>query len=415
MDSYKFSAVSQEGKSQKGSVLAQSEDEVLSYLLMLRWTPIKIAKTRRLFPFYLINDFFGRLSIKDKIFLVRNLFVVFKSGMNFKDGVTILMQDTSSHALKNFLVYLNLHLEKGASIYEAFALFPNYFSPMEIEIVRVGEYSGNLAKVFEKWASDLERSKIARSEITSALIYPAIILVGAFGVVLLMATFVLPKIALLVSQFKGNVPLASKIFITVGLFIGKHVRVIISIVIFTLLSLIAFFSTRVGRRTAINIVVRTPILKKVILLFDLRTFSFFLASLLNSGVSLSTALGLLSDSLTHPALKKATVEIRQEISQGVDFGDAMLKKTIFPKSFAGIIAIASKTGNLVEILEILDQYYDDESKTMARNLTSLVEPALLIFVGLIVALVALSVIVPIYQQVANQLGGSSSGNSAGAF
>lgn len=411
MEFYQFAAIDQTGRLQRGSLLAKSEDEVRDYLLTLNWTPVRLRRTKKWAFLKFLTGIWGRLSLNDKIFLVRNLFIIFKSGMNLKDGVLLLIRESKSGPMKNFLIFLNLQLEKGSPLSEAFAFFPTYFTNIEVEMIKVGELSGRLTNVFERWAADLEKYKQARAEVVSSLIYPSIILVAAAGVILIMVTFVLPKIAFLVQQLGQNIPTASRLILGAGLFIGKHLKPL-ALGGFALGLLLAIFiSSHRGRQAAIALLIRTPIIKTLLLATSLRNFSFFLGSLLNAGVSLINSLELVADSISHPELKRAIQRVSMNINRGGDFGEAILQQTVFPRTFSGIIAISSKTGNVIEILSLLERYYEEDTRMLMRRLTGLIEPLLLIFIGLVVGGIALAVIVPIYQQIAVQLSGAGGGTA----
>jgi type II secretory pathway component PulF len=409
MESYKFVAIDQSGKIQRGSLLAKSEDEVRDYLLTLSWTPIRLRRNKEWFIYKFLSGVWGHLSLNDKIFLVRNLFIISKSGMNFKDGILLLLREAKPGPMKNFLLFLNFQLEAGSPLNESFASFPSYFTSIEVEMIKVGELSGRLTSVFERWAIDLEKYKQSRSEVISSLAYPSIILLAALGVIVVIVTFVLPKIAFLVDQLGQDVPRASRIILNSGIFIGAHIKTIgLGIFIFILL-LFIFISSRRGQRLVIALLIRTPIVKTLLLATSLKNFAFFLGSLLNAGVSLDDSLTLVADSIFHPELKKAVQQIGADITQGIDFGESILRQAIFPKTFSGIVAISSNTGNVVEILSLLERYYEEDSRMLMKRLTGLIEPLLLVFIGLVVGGIALAVIVPIYQQIATQLGGAGGG------
>lgn len=397
MNHYAFKAVDSTGNVAKGLLLAKSEQEALNIVSKLGLEPIKV---RRAFKF----RFLDKLPVKEKIFLARNLQIILKAGLGITEGIRVLIRDLRPGPLKSFLIYLLTTIEKGEPIYQAFAAFPNYFSEIDVEMIKIGEYSGNLTETFKDWAENLERDKEIRNTISSALVYPSIIMSVAFGVVFMLITFVMPRIASLVNQIGQDVPLATKIIVTTSLFIGAHVGWFVFGFVFFIVTLIGFIFSAFGRRLLLQVFTRAPVVRSLALALALRNFCFLLESLLSSGIHLAESLRLIENTIFHTRVKRIIGRVRGKIMQGSDFGEALIEEKYLPGAFSGVLAIASKTGTLTEVLTILREYYEDETKTRVKNLLLMVEPMLLIFIGFVVGGIALSVLIPIYQQISTQLG-----------
>lgn len=395
-----FRAVDARGRPQRGGVFARNKTEALELVQRLGLTAVAARPAIRL-PFLAK---LGGLSVRDRIFFARNVQLILKAGMGLNEGLRVLVRDLKSGALKDFLFYLILHIEQGQPIYAAFANFPNAFSAIEIEMIRIGELSGNLGKTFTRWADDLNREKEIKSTINSALIYPAIIISVSFGVVLLLVTFVMPKIADLVKQIGGNPPLATKIIVAVSLYIGAHLTwFLVGAALLVVLMIIMLLSAS-GRHALLIFATRAPIIRDLSLAYALRNFCFVLGTLLSSGIALTEALGLFARSIFHPELRRVTERVRERIVQGVDFGEAIVAEPFFPGTLSGVMSIAARTGTLIEVLTILRDYYEEETKTRVKNMLALIEPLLLLGIGFVVGGIALSILIPIYQQISSQLG-----------
>lgn len=402
MQYYKFIAFDQNGQTRKGKILGDSDVAVAEYLrsyglTIIKIYPEKVNFLKNLFGFWQI------IKVKDKIFLYRNLSLIMKSGASLTQGLRILVKSLKYSTLREFITFMIYHLEKGGHLYEVFEYYKNSFNPVEIEIIKVGEISGNLIKTFDKLAEDLNKEKQIMSEIISFLIYPSIILLASLIVIILITTFVIPRLANLIMQMETELPFYSQIILNIGLFIGQNIKIILFSLLLAFLAFIIALFSKSGKSLLLHLSFKLPVLKNILLAMNLRSFCFILESLLKSGISLSRSIYLTSGVINHPQIKEALIRINKKIEEGHNLVDSLNQEEVFPKFFSGILGIASETGNMVEVLNILENYYEDEMRFYIKNLMTLIEPVLIIFVGLIVGLLAISIVIPIYQQISSQI------------
>jgi type II secretory pathway component PulF len=405
---FKFKGVDASGKVQKGVLLANSEEEVLEYLSSLKVTILKIQPIRENI-FSKILRSLSKISLKDKIFLSRTISLILKSGASPIEGLRNFVKDLRSGKLKDFILFLILNVERGNPIYQAFEAFPEDFTQIEVESIKVGEMSGNLLKTFEDWTENLEKEKNIRSEILSSLIYPTIVLIAAFVVLVLASTLVMPRLSQLVLEMGTKLPKFSELTLKFGIFIGKNIKLILMILGALILILIGFVASQKGRDLFYRLGLKIPFIKNLLFVLNLRALCFTLASLIEGGIPLAQSIYLTAGVIKHDELKRALIRIYQKIQTGGDFGELIMQEEIFPKIFSGIIKTASQTGNLSEILRILEKNYEDEIRISIRNITTVIEPILILSVGIIVGFIAVSIIVPIYQQISAQLEQSMKG------
>lgn len=402
MEFYKYKVINNKNQIFKGKLIASSEKEVLEYLTSIGFAVVDVKKSTETF-FTNLFKFLEKFSLKDKIFISRNISLILKSGANLTDSLRILVNSIKNRKIRDFFLLLMFNIEKGAPFYSTFELFKHSFSPVEVELIKIGETSGTLSKTFDKLAQDLEKEKNIRSEIISSLIYPMIILVAAFGVVILVTTVVLPKIAELVKEMRTELPMFSKIILNAGVWIGAHLKIVMASLLFLILIILFFFLTKYGRALLLKISLKLPILKNLIINMNLRSFCFLMKSLIDSGINVSQSLLLTSTVLNHPNLKIALENIYKGIQGGGNFSDLIQRERVFPEILAGLLSIGYETGNLSSVLGLMEEFYEDEVRYAIKNLLTLLEPILIIFVGIIVGLVAVSIIVPVYQQISTQL------------
>jgi type II secretory pathway component PulF len=401
MQKFKFKATDKDGVIHKGVVLANDKNEAVNSLAKLEFNPLGL---RRALIFKFLQDFVEKLAAKDKIFLARNLNIILQSGLGLTEGARILLRGMKNSGLKNFLIHFILTVERGSPISKAFSDFPRYFSEIDVEIIKVGEFSGNLSSTLKKWAEDLERDKEIKNTIVSALIYPIIILVVAIAVLILLITFVMPKIASLVQQIGGHPPKATQIIVSVSLFLGNNVNWFLAITFGVIVLFIIFALSPLGRKFFLKVFIKSFLTKKLALDLVLRNFCFTVGNLLEAGVNLTDSLKLMENTVFHPDFRRTIKNVREKIIQGMDFGDSIMSEKNLPGYFSGILGISSRTGAISSVLLVLRDYYEAEVKLKIKNLISMIEPMLLVFIGLVVGGIALAILIPIYQQISTQLG-----------
>ena len=402
MKVFQFKAYDFQGNLKKGNLFMNSQEECLAYLLRNNLTPVEIKEAPQsiFFRFYFALTF--RISLSQKIFLARNLYLILKSGLDLVQGIQILIKETKG-ALADFLYFLNYNLQKGEPFYKIFTFFPHIFSEVEVETIKAGEISGNLAENLLRWVENLEKQREIKTEIISNLIYPAIVLVMSLGVIFLLITFVMPKIGILIKELTPNPPLFTKLLLFLSEFTNANLNKIIIFFIFSFLILIVLFSLKKTRDLILYLLIKAPIFSKIYLYLSLSESMFVLGSLLKAGISLPQAIRLSTKTIFHPEVKQAFVNVEKKIIAGKKLGESLLDEKIIPPLLANILGIASITGNLEETLNIMENYYRQEFRNNVQNLLTLLQPLLLIFVGIVVGFVAVAVLVPIYQQIANQL------------
>jgi type II secretory pathway component PulF len=399
---YRYKAYDYKGKLHMGNLFVPNEEEAIAFLLRNGLTPIEV----KLLPQSLISQIlfrlFFRITFSQKLYLIRSLYLILKSGLTLDKGLEVLTKEAKG-GVKDFLFYLNYNLQRGEPLYRTFAAFPQVFSEVEIETIKAGEVSGNLVGNLERLAENLERQREIRNEIISNLIYPAIVLILSFGVIVLLITFVMPKISVLLTQLTSSPPLLTKILIIVSNFVNAHLSFIVFLFILFIVAFILIISLKKTREIFLKILMKLPIFSNLYNALALSQAFFILRSLLGAGISLTQALKLTADASFHADIRQAFYNVEKELRAGKKLGDALLLQEKIPVFVSSILSVASEAGFLEETLKVMENYYLEEFRTTVRNLLNLLQPVLLIFVGVIVGFVAIAVLVPIYQQISEQL------------
>jgi len=398
---FKYVASQPDGKLVEGFVEAQSTAEILTFLSGKNLKPVSIVKVKGAEGGRLKKIFGQRINTLDKIFLTKYLSLMLKVGTDLFKAIDILIADFEKQIVKAFLVEIRGALERGQPFYSTFEKYPQYFSPVFINLVKAGESSGTLGSVFEDLSSELERERDLQNKIRSALFYPSMLLGLSLLILIFLVVFAIPRIANVFLSAGIKPPLFSRIVFSTGLFLGQYIWfIIIGLVALIFGGWIFLFRTATGRRVLNKVLLSLPIVKKVAHKIALQRFAATLSSLMKAGLPIMKSLEITAEAVGDPNLRDSLRRISIEgVAKGLTLGEAFRKETAFPAVVSNLVVISEKAGHLDEILRTLADFYESEIDTSLKNLVTIIEPVLLLFVGSIIGFIALSIIVPIYQLV----------------
>lgn len=403
---FKYKAIDKYGLEKEGVIVAQTEDDVVSYLARLELTPISISKEKLSFLYQLISGYFEKISIDEKIYLYQNLGLMIRSGIDLGKGIEVILEEVSSNTLKNFLMNLKFNLEQGKKMSEVFAAFPNYFSQLEISIISAGEESGKLETNLLQLTNSLIQTKQTRSRVISSLIYPAILVSMAFILIIGVFTFVLPKLAKLFQDIPAKIPLFTKIIFSLSLFLHDNIFIILTfLVIFTVGFFIIGFKFGIFKILWHLIQLRFGFIRKIVITKSIADIAFNFSILIDSGLPIIKIIELLEGVASYYLHKEGLRQVKEKfLPQGKSLTESFKQTGVFPSNFVALLGVGEKSGNISANLSLIAQFYRESFESMIKNLTTILEPIILIFVGIIIALIALAVILPIYDIITKVVG-----------
>jgi type II secretory pathway component PulF len=324
-----------------------------------------------------------------------------KVGTDLFSALDILIQDFESGPARRFLLESRSNLEQGKPFWETFSKHPEYFSSVITNLIKAGETSGNLEATLSQVSLDLERNRNLQMKVKSALIYPAILLIGSFSMIIFLVTFAIPKLGNMFLGTGQEVPTYTRVVLFTGMFLNKYILLFAPLAIIVPLVLYFYFSkTKKGRENFSFFMEKLPVSSDLIEKMALQRFTSTLSSLIKAGMPIIQAIEITSGAVGHPKYESSLLRISKEhLTKGLSIGDSFKKENIFPAVVSNLLSIGEKAGHTEEILTTLSNFYEVEIDASLKTLVSLVEPLLLVFLGLIVGGIALSLIVPIYQLV----------------
>jgi len=338
------------------------------------------------------------VSQKEKILFAEHLSLMIKGGIPLSEALETLKDEAKSQRFKKVLSEVIKRVLEGESLNKSLVRYPNVFSNFFCNVIKIGEESGTLEENLKYLSSYLQGQYSLRRRIIGALLYPMIIIMVALCVVLIVTLFIFPKLHTLLLALDIPLPFTTQLFLALVGFFEQYWLLIIGGVFFYFLIIRIFQTIPVARFYLHKRNLLIPVLGEVEKNRNLAEFSRILYTLLKSGLPILNSLDICIEVLPNEVYRKSLLSVRSEVERGQTMSHGLKNfPQIFPLIFSQMILIGEKTGSLEESFVYLTQFYDREINSTIQNLSRLLEPVLLILVGLFVVFIALAIIAPIYQ------------------
>ncbi|MGA9532048.1 MAG: type II secretion system F family protein [Anaerolineales bacterium] len=398
---YRYLAFDGAGRQRQGVLDVESESVAERTLWDRGLTIVDLKRTRVPIDLALWFPTFLGPKRQDVIILTEQMANLVESGIGIVAALDLLSEEVSNKAFRGVLKRIADDLRLGSSFSEALSRHPLVFPPIYRRMVEVGERTGNIGYVLRQVAVYMEKEQGVSRKIRGATSYPLFLLVMAAAVVLIVMNFTLPPLLSLYDEFDATLPVPTKIMIGVANFLIAY-RFFLFVGAALLVILIAWYiTTPSGRRQLDRALIRTPIIGRINTQGAVARLSRSLSTLLGAGVSLPESLELGKDIVNNVLLSRAVERLRQETLQGHGLSEAISQSSYFPRMLTQMVRVGEETGTLDTHLGTLADFYEEEVDRSLKRLTDILEPAMIIFVGTIVAFVAISVILPMYSLLQN--------------
>lgn len=343
----------------------------------------------------------GGVSPLEVALFTKHLSLTLKSGIPLPEGLQIMTAQTKGR-MKQITTDILHKVRSGSDFHTALSAHKKYFSQVYINMVKTGEASGTLETKLEKLAIQLKKLHLIKKKVQSAMIYPSIIFVAIVGLGLSIALFVLPKILPLFETIDVELPTSTKILIATAKTLENHGDIILPAFFGGLIFLFWLCRRRFMQPITHRILLGIPVVKKIVKNITLEKFTYTLGSLLESGLTINASLSITADSMNNYCYKQTLEKAVDRIVAGQTLAQALEKKTtLFPPITTKMISVGENTGTLGTSLGYLSEFYEEEVDETMKNLSNILEPVMLICIGLLVAGVAMSILGPIYQITGN--------------
>ena len=399
---FSYEAIDKDGATEKGEFQGVSKKEVIDHLEKKGLTPISIQtlKEKEGTGLSFSLHLFEKFTALDRIFLVRNLSAMIRAGMNLSETLDILLADSTKRLMRAILSRAQLNLQSGQPLSATFSAYKRFFPSVFIGMLKAGEASGQLSKVLDELGRFMIRDYSLVRKVRSALMYPIMLLIGSVGVVILLLVFVLPRLSKVFEQSGVELPFITKLIMSISKALSFNPFLDLIIIGGFVWFFTYFKKTDIGQRFFLWVTFRLPVAKELSKKVALVKFSRTLGSLISSGISFIEALELTADSVGNEYYRKAILGSVEQVKNGISFSKTFSDHLdIFPRSLISLIAVGEKTGTMDNILKTFADFYDEEVDDTLKDLTTFLEPVLLMAMGLIIGAIALSILLPIYQLV----------------
>jgi type IV pilus assembly protein PilC len=399
MPKYSFLAKSFDGKTEEGILEAKDEFEIAKILKERGLILIKAekAKEKRRFQFSLPS--FG-IPLSEKMFFTRNLKVMISAGVPLPRAISILSKQTKNKKFKVALEKISERIVKGERFSDVLSSFPQIFNEFYQNMIKVAEETGRLEDILEILAKQMERENELKSKIRGAMIYPAVIVCALIGVGILMLVVVVPKLAETFKELEIQLPLTTKIVISLGTFLEKNFLILLILFIFSIFFLLQFLKTKIGKRIFDRISLSLPVFSSLVKKSNSASTARSLSSLISAGVSLPKALEITANTLGNVFYKEALLEAIEKVKKGEKLSESLKPyQKLYSLTLISMIEVGEETGETSEILSKIADFYESEVSDTAKNLTSIIEPILMLIVGIAVGFFAVSMLQPMYSMI----------------
>ncbi|MCX7589535.1 MAG: type II secretion system F family protein [Patescibacteria group bacterium] len=395
---FRYQARTKEGELQVGFVEAGSRDSAEKILLSHNLFILLLEEVEKPNFFTRLLDFFNRVKLKDLVIYYRQMSVLFESQIPLNRILETLYNQTSNPNLKEATYEVLEDIQKGLSFSQAAEKQKSVFSEFAISMIRSGEVTGNLDKVISFLADYTEREFSLISKAKSAAVYP-IVIIGVFIVVSgIMVTMVFPQIKPIFDQSGVKLPFFANLLLGLSTILTDWWFVIvIFLIIFTLL-LIDFIQTDEGKALFDELKLRLPLLRKVFLPILMSRFANASALLIKGGVPVAQAMEIVSNTINNIIYQDLFKKIANEVKAGMNLSEAIMEfgNYYFPELVPQMISVGETTGQLDKMFERIANFYAREADNIVSNLAELIQPILIIGIGILVSLLFASILVPIY-------------------
>jgi type IV pilus assembly protein PilC len=393
MGRYRYQATSEAGKQVSGTTTATSIKTAMSGLVEQGYDVSTLREKRNILQFEIT-----RKKLKQDVLMhfSRQLSAFVRAGIPLIESLDVIEEETEDKVLRDVLIGVRDSLTTGETFSDALRPYESLFPKFYVDMIGAAELTGSLDDVLAELAGYIKRDLEARNKIKSALVYPSIVLVMAVGTVIILSTFVLPKFKTFFASFNATLPLPTRLLISFTTFMTNYwPLVLLGLVLLVAIPMAAVRTAR-GRRWKDKLILRMPVIGQVVLFAIIERFCRLLATMMRAGVPLPEAMSVLGDATKNVIFKRGIDDVHSAMMRGEGLARPMAETNLFPGAVIQMLKVGENTGTLNEQLTVGSDFYGEELEFKIQRLTSLFEPAVILFMGCAVGFVAIAMISAMY-------------------
>ena len=402
MPRFHYKAIDVKGEKIEGTVEAVDRFDVYRIVRKEGRNIISVKEEKERFSFSLsslskLNEMIGTVKLSDKIIFTRNMAAMIDAGLTISRALTVMQRQMKNPIFKRTLKQIDDDIRGGSSFNDALRKFPKIFSPLFVSMVHAGEEGGVLGDSLRTIAQQMDRAYTLKKNIRGALIYPTIVIIAMVIIGILMLLYVVPTLSSTFSELGADLPGTTQAVISASNFIIEHTFVTLILMALTSGSFVYALHTRIGKRIFDAFILHLPIIKGLVHETNAARTTRTLSSLLVSGVEVIAALKITREVVQNSYYKDVIKLAEQEIEKGAPISKVFLEHDKrYPALVGEIIAVGEETGKLSEMLMQIATFYEDEVAQKTKDMSTIIEPFLMLIIGAGVGFFAMAMIAPIY-------------------
>jgi len=396
---FQWSGKTTEGTIESGQMTAASKEEVTAKLRAKNITPTTITESQKK-PLFSFSFGGKKVSQKDIVVFTRQFATMIDAGLPLVQALDILSTQVENKTLGKVLGIIKTDVEAGSTYADALARHPKYFSELYVNMVAAGEAGGILDTILNRLAAYIEKAMKLVKKVKGALVYPITISVVAVVIVAVIMVFVVPVFSEMFASLGGTLPLPTKIVVGISNFLkGIGGLVILAGIVGFFIFLKRFKKTAKGKLIVDNISLKLPIFGELLQKVAISKFTRTMGTLTSSGVPILDGLEITAKTAGNKIIENAIMEVRQAVTEGKTLSEPLMKAKVFPPMVTHMIAVGESTGAIDTMMTKIADFYDDEVDNTVANLTAMMEPLMMVFLGTTVGFIIVAMYLPIFKMI----------------
>ncbi|HAT4280097.1 TPA: type II secretion system F family protein [Clostridium perfringens] len=395
MANFKYKAINSEGQRIEGSQSADSESQVREMLLSNQYYPLSIEKenSKNKISF----SFNRKVKLKDIAVFCRQFYVMLDSGLSIGKALNILIEQGEKAKIREALIGVNGDLKRGETLASSMRKRKDVFPNLLTSMIDAGERSGNLDIILKRMAEYYEKETKIRGKIKSAMIYPIVLGVVAIIAITFILTFVMPTFVQMFEENNVDLPMSTKMVLGTSKMLGKYGIIIFLILVTAIILLGKYLKSEEGQYKLSIINLKIPVIKKLTQKIIVSRFTRTMGIVSSSGMSLVTSIEIVASVVGNKIAEKELLKVKEKVLKGEGLGDSIMKIKIFPPMLASMVKVGEEAGSLDSILDKTADFYDDELEREIQTATALIEPAMIVVMGIIIGFLLISILTPMFK------------------
>ena len=395
---FKYTALKKDGTRVKGTYEAANKKQLLEYLYENDLSPIYIDEITPFLDLQSLKEInIGGFPLKEKVFLVKQFSVMLSAGIPISKVISVLAAQTDYYPLKKILNEVYEDVSSGKSLSEAFSKHPELFDEITLALIEAGESSGTLDKIFKKLSKDYTQRQKITSAIKGAMMYPAVVSLVILAVLAFITFIIMPKLKTVFEDFNLKLPLITRLLLFVSDTFIKYIYVYIGLIVLAGFLFYRYAKSDTGKKTLDKIKMHLPLFGKLYKEYQVSVFARVMYLMLNAGVPILKSLELAKKSVSNFWYKLEIEELYDYVASGGKASELLLKSNIFPHIVGYMFDVGERSGQLDVVLHKLAQYYETEVMSVIKNISSLIQPVIILILGIVVGVIVVAIYLPLTQ------------------